>query len=877
MSLLAALSTLPYPYYHHPIPSLTPPPASSKLNPYLPLPTHSALFTTPTFLPSLPPPAAGSGSVIHVLSAAPSTTPPSNGTLVLLSRVSQEAYDHALLALRLAREGTVVYHLVSEEALGGDIDELGDVAGWLESSSVNGLSDTDGEKEDDKDTTIVHAYEAASLSLLKATRRAQRPFTHHSSGSSSRLIISFLPTPIDVGNVLDMSLASPLPRDKLRHAAKGAESIVVIEGGSGKFGQAWARVVDALEGEDYFIRSVLVASADLSGLLVALDGNETITRIGDSSLTEEIPSNSITVPTTESMYTTLLSSSLSPLEVLNDPSSLSANESTSPLYAFGKAVALRAARNRLIELAKSTLRAPNTRQDLHQALAVWLLDETEEAGKKVEEAVSIGEGSTAEEAEILSLGQAGHWAKKNLWIVISNSWAQDLASSGLHHALSSGLDINLLVYETSPSPFSPLAQKDAPRERKKDLALYALNMGDVYVSSVAVFADYAGVINAMREAESYRGPGLLLAYLPWGEKEDGEGVGFGEKAGPLERLRETKWAVSGGWWPMFRWNPSLADEKRFTLDSPHIKKALSEFVDRQSHLSQLTRATPSLSPSITNSAGTDLVSARKEKARKAYDALVNSLGGPGMLVLYASDAGNAEKVAKRLVTRAKMRGVAASFKVLDEIAGQIRETLGKEKNVVLVTSTAGQGESPQNGREFTKALNKLSAAEPEQDQPLSETKFTVFGMGDSNYWPRKEDYIYYNKTAKDLHPKLAHLGMTELCPLGLGDDSDPDGWQTGYKPWESALWRGLGVDSVEVSEEAQEETVANEHIKIASDYLRGTILEGLEDQTTGAIGASDAQLTKFHGTYLQVSEEFSVIIPAFPSLSFFGGLSCWEL
>jgi sulfite reductase (NADPH) hemoprotein beta-component len=66
----------------------------------------------------------------------------------------------------------------------------------------------------------------------------------------------------------------------------------------------------------------------------------------------------------------------------------------------------------------------------------------------------------------------------------------------------------------------------------------------------------------------------------------------------------------------------------------------------------------------------------------------------------------------------------------------------------------------------------------------------------------------------------------------------------------------LGVDSVEVVE-AQEETVANEHIKTASDYLRGTILDGLADQSTGAIGASDAQLTKFHGTYMQVSTDRS--------------------
>jgi sulfite reductase (NADPH) hemoprotein beta-component len=100
---------------------------------------------------------------------------------------------------------------------------------------------------------------------------------------------------------------------------------------------------------------------------------------------------------------------------------------------------------------------------------------------------------------------------------------------------------------------------------------------------------------------------------------------------------------------------------------------------------------------------------------------------------------------------------------------------------------------------------------------------------------------------------LQTAGFAELAPLGLGDDSDPDGYMTGYKPFEASLWRALGVDSVEVVE-AQEETVANEHIKTASDYLRGTILDGLADQSTGAIGASDAQLTKFHGTYMQVSQ-----------------------
>jgi sulfite reductase (NADPH) hemoprotein beta-component len=131
-------------------------------------------------------------------------------------------------------------------------------------------------------------------------------------------------------------------------------------------------------------------------------------------------------------------------------------------------------------------------------------------------------------------------------------------------------------------------------------------------------------------------------------------------------------------------------------------------------------------------------------------------------------------------------------------------------------------------------------------------------MGDSKYWPRKEDYIYYNKAGKDMFNRLTSAGFPELLPLGLGDDSDPDGYMTGYKPFEAGLWRALGVDSVEVAE-VQEETVANEHIKTASNYLRGTILDGLADTTTGAIGPSDGQLTKFHGTYMQVSTLLAIV------------------
>jgi sulfite reductase (NADPH) hemoprotein beta-component len=175
------------------------------------------------------------------------------------------------------------------------------------------------------------------------------------------------------------------------------------------------------------------------------------------------------------------------------------------------------------------------------------------------------------------------------------------------------------------------------------------------------------------------------------------------------------------------------------------------------------------------------------------------------------------------------------------------EGLKDEEHVVLVTSTAGQGEPPQNGRNFFKALN---AAALREEKVFSNLKFSVFGMGDSHYWPRAEDAHYYNKPAKELDARLEKLGGERVADLGLGDDQDADGSETGYKIWEPKIWKALGVDSVEVTE-AEPEPITNEHIKAASGFLRGTIAEGLEDASTGALAASDTQLTKFHGIYQQ--------------------------
>ncbi|EMD30576.1 hypothetical protein CERSUDRAFT_145890 [Gelatoporia subvermispora B] len=338
------------------------------------------------------------------------------------------------------------------------------------------------------------------------------------------------------------------------------------------------------------------------------------------------------------------------------------------------------------------------------------------------------------------------------------------------------------------------------------------------------------------EADKFEGRSVVLAYLPYQTEE----------TPALEILKETKLAVDTGYWPLYRWNPAQeqAGQDPFTLDSDAVKNDLQRFLDRQNHLSQLVRAQPQLAAELVGSLGENLKLARKQRAQQTYSELLTAIDAPPLLVLYASDSGKAEKVAKRLAARAKMRGLSTSAATMDSITV---DDLAKEEYVAFVTSVAGQGEFPQNGRTLAKTLNALAAR---GEQSLTNVRYTVFGMGDSHYWPRPEDAHYYNKAGKDLDARLEQLGAQRVAPLGLGDDQGADGPETGYKLWEPQLWKLFGVDSVEV-QEAEPEPITNEHIKAASQYLRGTIVEGLEDNSTGALAPSDTQLTKFHGIYQQ--------------------------
>lgn len=236
----------------------------------------------------------------------------------------------------------------------------------------------------------------------------------------------------------------------------------------------------------------------------------------------------------------------------------------------------------------------------------------------------------------------------------------------------------------------------------------------------------------------------------------------------------------------------------------------------------------------------------KRKAREDFAKLLSGLGaanGPPLTVLFGSDNGNAEGVAKKIANRAKSRGLKVKLMAMDDYENV--EELANETNVVFIISTAGQGELPSNARDLWKALNTLNVG----DVSFSELNYAVFAMGDSHYWARAEDAGFYNRPGKIIDAKLENLGANRLVALGLGDDQDADGFETALDVWQPEFWKSLGVK--DIGAEDDEPKLTDDQMKINSNFLRGTIVEDLLDESTGAVGEINGKLLKFHGSYGQ--------------------------
>ena len=242
-------------------------------------------------------------------------------------------------------------------------------------------------------------------------------------------------------------------------------------------------------------------------------------------------------------------------------------------YGFGMAEGVSASRDRLTNIMKEAIDNGATLAE-QEAFAAWISgrDEataSEVASAKVLEAITGNNARYAQ--EILSLKQ--YLVKKSVWIFGGDGWAYDIGYGGLDHVLASGKDVNVLVLDTEvysntggqaskSTPVGAIAKFAASgkRIRKKDLGAIAMSYGYVYVAQVAMGANQAQYLKAVREAEAYPGPSLIIAYSPC--------IAHGLRSMGRTQQEEQK-AVECGYWHLYRFNPQLEEEGKnpFQYDS----------------------------------------------------------------------------------------------------------------------------------------------------------------------------------------------------------------------------------------------------------------------------------------------------------------------
>ena len=225
------------------------------------------------------------------------------------------------------------------------------------------------------------------------------------------------------------------------------------------------------------------------------------------------------------------------------------------------------------------------------------------------------------------LANSEYLSKKSIWIFGGDGWAYDIGFGGLDHVLASGNDVNIMVFDTEvysntggqaskASQIGQVAQFAAAGKAiaKKSLAEIAMSYGYVYVAQIAMGADQNQTLKAIKEAEAYNGPSIIIAYSPCEMHSI--------KGGMVNCQKEMKKAVDCGYWNMFRFNPALKAEGKnpMTIDCKPATADYKEFLLGEARYSSLTRSFPERAEELFEKAAEESKAARAhlEKLAERY-------------------------------------------------------------------------------------------------------------------------------------------------------------------------------------------------------------------------------------------------------------------
>ncbi|WP_302446946.1 pyruvate:ferredoxin (flavodoxin) oxidoreductase [Paraprevotella clara] len=295
-------------------------------------------------------------------------------------------------------------------------------------------------------------------------------------------------------------------------------------------------------------------------------------------------------------------------------------------FGLGMALANKKMRARIEELLKGAIAADETPADFKAAAQEWLegkddADASKAAAGKLVPMIEAGKAAGCPACAKLS--ELAHYlVKRSQWIIGGDGASYDIGYGGLDHVIASGEDVNILVLDTEvysntggqsskATPLGAIAKFAASgkRVRKKDLGMIATTYGYVYVAQIAMGADQAQCLKAIREAEAYPGPSIIIAYAPC--------INHGLKKGMGKSQAEEEAAVKCGYWHLWRFNPALEAEGKnpFSLDSKEPNwDAFQDYLKGEVRFASVMKQYPA--------EATDLFNACEDMAKKRYQSYV---------------------------------------------------------------------------------------------------------------------------------------------------------------------------------------------------------------------------------------------------------------
>ena len=290
-------------------------------------------------------------------------------------------------------------------------------------------------------------------------------------------------------------------------------------------------------------------------------------------------------------------------------------------FGLGMTLADKKLRARIEAAMKDAIASDTCPAEYKEAFQEWIdgkddADKSKAAAEKIIPMVEAAKDKCKNCATIAEF--KNYLVKKSQWIIGGDGASYDIGYGGLDHVIASGEDVNILVLDTEvysntggqsskATPLGAIAKFAASgkRVRKKDLGMIATTYGYVYVAQIAMGADQAQTLKAIREAEAYPGPSLVIAYAPC--------INHGLKAGMGKSQAEEAKAVECGYWHLWRFNPALEEEGKnpFMLDSKEPKwEGFQDFLKNEVRFASVMKQYPA--------EAADLFAACEEMAKKRY-------------------------------------------------------------------------------------------------------------------------------------------------------------------------------------------------------------------------------------------------------------------